>query len=94
MRSVGLISAITLSTRSIDPSCVYLSFIASRHDASGVAWTRFRRETFVPAHFVMHCYAAPVPVAPSMPPLDLLGVAAVATGVDIVYLPSKDSLGR
>jgi len=55
---------------------------------------RFRREAFVPAHFVVRYYVVLVPVACAMPPLDHLGVAAVATGVDIVYLPSTDSLDR
>ena len=42
-----------------------------------------------------HAHVAVVPVvcAPT-PPLDHLGVAAVATGVDIVYILSTDSLGR
>jgi hypothetical protein len=69
------------------------SVIASRHDAAGVAWKRFRRETFVhgPLRHVLH--VLPV-VCASTPPLDHLGVGAIATGVDIVYRPSTDSLGR
>ena len=42
-----------------------------------------------------HAHVAVVPVvcAPT-PPLDHLGVAAVATGFDVVYILSTDSLGR
>ena len=41
----------------------------------------------------VHVAVLPVVCAPT-PPLDYLGVVAVATSVDIVYILSTDSIGR